>query len=108
MLEWLILECLNCDVDRARASGWRSEAVAVNSSALGWRQDDPRRFATRRQCLATLRREIPERDWSAPDRNGQIVKTTHHPDYVERFESIPGAQNGAVNFGCFQRRSPSG
>lgn len=104
---WIILVCLNCDVDSARALGWRSEAVLAEPSSLfSWDRSDDRTFATRQQCMRTVRRENPETDWSAPDRFGQIEKTTHFPDYVERFQSIPLVQNGAMYAACFSVSPP--
>ncbi len=107
MLEWIILACLNCDVDRARAEGWRSEAALAETGVYSWSQSDPRRFQSRRQCMRELRRAAPETDWSAPDAYGQIDKITHYPDYVEHFQSIPGAMNGAIYSGCFSVTPPT-
>lgn len=94
---WIILVCLNCDVADARAHGWNAAAALTER----WEHADERSFASRRECLRAIRREEPETDWSAPDRFGQITKTTHYPDYVERFESIPERMNGAVQTACF-------
>lgn len=101
MLDWIILECLNCDVDRARETNWRSEAALIEPASPVWRPIDQRRFTTRRECLRALRRGFPESDWSAPDDAGQINKTTHYPDYVQRFSAIPAVMNSAQDLGCF-------
>lgn len=34
MLDWIILECLNCDVERAREAGWESQAVLSGTRFL--------------------------------------------------------------------------
>lgn len=109
MLDWIILECLNCDVDRARETGWQSQAALTETAAsvFGWRQEDPRRFGSRRECLRAIRRAHREGE-SGPDAYGQLTTVTHYPDYVEQFEAIPGAMNGAVNYGCFSAAPVTG
>lgn len=105
---WIILVCLNCDVDPARQSHWRAESVLVETeTSSSWGRAGDREFASRRECMRAIRRENPETDWSAPDAFGQINKVTHEADYVERFSAIPGVQNGAVNIGCFSTQAPT-
>lgn len=96
---WIILVCMNCDVSAARAGGWNAEAALEQR----WEREGDEAFADRRTCMRALRREVPESDWSAPDDFGQINKTTHFPDYVERLQSIPLRMNGATNYACFSQ-----
>ena len=99
---WLILVCINCDIDAARDAGWRGEAVlGAPASFSSWRAEDPRRFATRAACLAAIRRERPAHGFTAPDQYGQIDATRHHSDYVEEFSAIPLRMNASQNFACF-------
>lgn len=109
MLDWIILECLNCDVDRARETGWQAQAVLSEPASLfGWTpEQQSRRFTTRAECLRMIRREHREGE-SGPDRSGQLTTVTHHPDYVEQFEALPGEMNGAVNYGCFSAAPVTG
>ena len=101
---WIILICLNCNVDAARATGWNAEAALAER----WERDGAETFTNRRACMRALRREMPEADWSAPDSFGQINKTTHFPDYVETFSSIPLHMNSTANYGCFSAAPPTG
>ncbi len=99
---WIILSCLNCDIDSARALAWRSEAVLVGPPAAGrWEREGGPVFASRRECLRALRARMPEEDSGLEDTYGSIVTVIHHPDYLERLESIPGVQFGRANYACF-------
>lgn len=108
---WIILHCLNCDIEPARASGWSAEAAMASDQGVPgtWRGDDPRReFSTRAACMTTLLREHPEHDFTAPDAYGQIDTVEHRGDHVYEFEAIPYRQNTEVLRGCFHRAPPVG
>lgn len=98
---WIILICMNCDVDAARAQGWRSEVAPAS-----WSRSETEPFVTRAECMRAIRRESPERDWFASGDFGQISKITHHPDYIDRFSSIPNHMNSSTFIGCFSVESP--
>lgn len=97
---WLILVCMNCDIEAARAADWRAQAV-LEAPLSQWRRPYQRTFASRRECLRALRRDEPEGE-SYDRETDQATNVVHHPDHVETFQAIPLVQSGTQYAACFR------
>lgn len=118
---WLILVCLagqtgDCDdhaMAHARAANWRAEvALAGELKEWGGRRntwerpssragvDAEARYSSRADCLAALRRALPER---TDNDGGHIREVTHGPDSVVSLEYYvpPPTPVGVIEYACF-------